>query len=308
MKRHNIPLAIGWICCWPALLLFTLGNARADSDTVPLVIKFDAEAGVEELAQVALHADKGDVPRALVYVQGKLAGSIPGEFRLPKTKEAVAVEIGIPQLWTTPIYSFTIRPSEMGQEKVDLVNSNFDFSRKNGSNAWDKVFLGPNTRHPIEIGKAMTNYNIALPSKPYLDLAKFWLESGIKPYGPEWIDDIPPENNASLKDKVDHLVFDSVNQKVTALNASTNKTWSADRATFLPFPTAQQVWWVRSIPENAEVYTDAGLEGKTDIQKSMTVTSSFFIVVKLAGFSDCSNQTGDVTEKDGVKILTCKFN
>jgi hypothetical protein len=288
MKYRGALFLIGCLCSWPTLLVSEIVDAQADEDVLPLVIKFDSDLSVEELSQFASYADKGEVPRPLVYIQGKLAGSIPGEFRLPQTQDSVAVEIGIPQLWTTPIYSFSIRPSEISQKKIDVVNSNFDFAYKSRSNVWENVFLTANTTQPIAIGKAKTNYNIALPSKPYIELAKFWLENGIKPYGSQWIDNIPAENNSSLKDKVDHLVYDAVSQKVTRLNLSTNKTWSADRVAFLPFPTDQQTWLVRSIPENAEVYSDAGLEGKTDIKKTMTVTSSFFIVVKLAGFPDCS--------------------
>lgn len=307
MTRQILAHSIRLLSYSLAMLLSTMVGARAQEDALPLVIKFDADSALNELTQVASYADKGAVPRPLVFVQGKLAGSIPGEFKLPNTKEPVVIEIGIPQLWTTPIYSFSLRPSELGQHKLDVINSNFDFSYESENSVWKNVYLAPNTKNVIEVGKAETNYNIALPSKPYLDLAKFWLESGITPYGSQWIDDIPPENNASLKGMVDHFVYDSIGEKVTALNLSTNKTWSADRVAFLPFPTDQQVWLVESIPEDAEIYTDAGLEGKTNMTKTLTVTGSFFIVVKLAGYPDCSNETGQVTVRSDVRVLTCTF-
>jgi hypothetical protein len=294
-------MRVGLLLCVLAVWTFETGQARAQASPHGLQLTIGFDEPIPER------------PTPFVFVQGELAGVVPGSIAIPNRPDKVTVEIGIAQLSPTPIYSFAVSPKTFAESTVEVTMSAFEFGVAKGEGVWSGLALEPNTRKSVKLEKMQPEgYSISLPAQPFQGLAKYFASRTSElPKGRTWFGTVTKAQNASVATGVDHFSFDKTDNRPVLLANKSDQTWSGAQTTWsgvlngYDLPTEQ--WTIISKPTGAMIYTEAGAQGTTTTTISIAKTGSAFVVLKKDGYRQCIAKDCDRQASGGSVTLTCQL-
>lgn len=272
------------------LILFLLMTFMTKAYAANVIIHFYMDTKVDE-------------ERALfIFVNGKIAGAMPGTISVPLDDKGAAIEIGFPYLRHAPIYSMSLSKKSIHRGVLDVVISNFLFFRASEQNPNSKLTLQANK--PLEIAIPHPSegvYFIKLPNEPYEKLLPFfrWGKPAKFHY-----DDL------STSQGVDHIAYnvatgrpDFLSRMRSHWSGATTDTEFFNPGIGVPFKR----WNIQSTPPEATVKSDMGLQGVTQLELDLKMSHGFFLVLQKSGYLDCPSSQCTKVETDSTVNLQCRL-
>ena len=251
---------------------------------------------------------------AFVVVNGVLSGAVPGTVELPSGERSVAIEIGIPRLGPTPLFSLALGPQELARGSTDLIVSHYQLMKPTGDHQFSDLSkntaLKPNTKSAIGIQKEGSNaYKLVLPAATYR-VATSLLATAHKPETSTlmvkaWKDD-------SGEYGVNHLGYDGSTGQTVTLAYHGKDTWSGSYDANVSFQgwgpnIPREDWMIVSDPTGANIITEDGLQGSTSRKISVPLSARPYIVLQKVGYADCSYERCKREDTAQGTVLTCSL-
>ena len=160
---------------------------------------------------------------------GPLAGAVPGTVLVPIKDQPVAVEIGIPKIGPTPLYSLALGPKELETKSVELVVSHYSMGKVHFKNMPFDLTLQPNTRRKISIRRGKSDeYKVIFPATPYNMITSFLSSVGTTNTKSGMV---PIATNKSNALGINHLSYSKDEKQIVPMVAH-NMSWSGSLASW----------------------------------------------------------------------------
>lgn len=314
---HQIFVAIAAISVCVLFLAIPRDAAQAAVDCRPSSKSFsiiDKKRANSAVINIKFDKAVWEGPTPFVYVKGELSGAMPGTVTVPLEAKGVPVEIGLPLLRETPLFSFVLSPNELINLHTRVVLSSFTIGTAETDAVWSALKLAPNQFAISEIKKEASNlYTIELPAGPYNAVSGFWDLNKIDSDSAEWVSNIPQSNNKSVSNEVYHITFNRNTNSSDILRGEVGGSkvaWSgAFRKSKVGKFVPKRDWIIRSSPPGADVRTMHGqVPGTTEVVvEDVPISEERFIVVRKDGHIDCKQSECGKTETSKTVKLNCNL-
>ena len=195
-------------------------------------------------------------PRLFVFLDGELAGSVPGSIELPIASPSAAIDIGLTQLPQAPLYSFTFGKAEVSDMKVSVISSTITADSADQHTL--VIAIGRNLSSTVAITRLTDNeYNVTLPKSPYVEIEHLIGARGSRYFTNLNTGGISINTNLSVLQEPYHVGFNIVLNKPQRIDQLFKVPWFK-----IPWPdfgrslrpTEQREHWIiKSDPSGADV-------------------------------------------------------